>query len=376
MKANINDNLRKSCKDHSKHIPQKKHEMHKKNNSTLPNQVLTSNRTIQKFINNKINDGISSKNIFNNSKKISNNNNSKISKIKKKSISLINPQNICQNNSTSSKPFNMHQKIKIKIKNNNPKNKKINNSNSLNKENCSLITREKSSNKSDVIPTSSSTIGAISQEYKGEHYIESEKVSPKNNNNYINNFNYESGSDENNVFYCKFNDYSSLTFGNSCSNSSSNNNKSSSKKYLADSVLNNLSKLREENEALKKELKETNDQITKLKNKIEELQEEKENKKNIFESRLSCKNIGIRKYKERKKFFWSEINETNEDIKTNNKLGINFNNNCIGKKKGIKKGNYSIRKREKITDDNKKKNSINNCSHGDIIKECISKLKI
>lgn len=374
MKAKFNDSLRKSIKDSSKPIPPKKPELKTKNNANLPTPLLKSNRIIKKIINKKLNTKSFSKNVFNNTKKIVNDENSKISKKKHQSISLINPQTFYTNCTTFSKPFYIHQKIIVN--NNNPKNKKINNSNSLNNGTCPLITRKKSNKKLDAIPTTSSTVGAISHEYKGEHYTESEKVSPKNNNNYINNFNYESGSDENNVFYCKFNDYSSLTFGNSCSNSSSNNNKSSSKKYLADSVLNNLSKLREENEALKKELKETNDQITKLKNKIEELQEEKENKKNIFESRLSCKNIGIRKYKERKKFFWSEINETNEDIKTNNKFGINFNNNCIGKKKGIKKGNYSIRKREKITDDNKKKNSINNCSHGDIIKECISKLKI
>ena len=373
MKAKINDNLRKGNKDASKYIHQKKHEIHTKNYAGFPSPLLKQNKTIQKFGNNKMNAMSSSKNIFNNTKKTASNRDSKIEKTKKQSNNLINKEISNSNYNTSSKPFYMHQKIKIKINNSNPRNTQINNSNSGNKETGSLVTREKSNNKSDAIPTSSSTIGAISNEYKGEHYIESEKVSPKNNNNYINNFNYESGSDEKNIFYCKFNDYSSLTFGNSCSNSSSHNNKSSSEKYFADSVINNLSKLKEENEALKKELKATNDQIAILKCQIEELQEEKENKKKKFESKLSCKNIGIKNYKEKKKFFGVENNKTIDGNRLNNKLD---DNNSIAKKKDNKKGSNSIKKRKKIPDENKKKHRINNFSNGDMIKEYISKLKI
>ena len=369
MKAKFNDSLRKSIKDSSKLIPPKKPELKTKNNANLPTPLLKSNRIIKKMINKKLNTKSFSKNVFNNTKKIVNDENSKISKKKHQSISLINPQTFYTNCTTFSKPFYIHQKIIVN--NNNPKNKKINNSNSLNNGTCPLITRKKSDKKLDAIPTTSSTVGAISHEYKGEHYTESEKVSPKNNNTFINNFNYESGSEEKNIFFCKFNDYSSLTFGNSRSNSSSHNNKSSSKKYLADSIMNNLSKLKEENEALKKELKATNDEIKFLKYKIEELQETKESKKNIFESRLSCKINGAKKFKENKKYLRGGINKTHDASKSNNKL----NNNII-KKKITRKGNNNIRKSEKIANESKKKKSISGCYNGDTIKEYISKLKI
>ena len=105
----------------------------------------------------------------------------------------------------------------------------------------------------------------------------------------INNFNYETGSDDyinENIILLKCdNNYSSLSFGNSFSYSNSQR----SKKYNEDRINKNhknctfyfnnnknslyVNKLKEENEQLKKELKESNNQISLLKSHINKLEE-------------------------------------------------------------------------------------------------------
>ena len=106
----------------------------------------------------------------------------------------------------------------------------------------------------------------------------------------INNFNYETGSDDNineNIIFLKCDNYSSLTFGNSFSYSNSQRSKKNNDEninnnnitfFFNNSNNNNknntyVNKLKEENEALKKELKESNDQISLLKYQIKELEE-------------------------------------------------------------------------------------------------------
>lgn len=115
----------------------------------------------------------------------------------------------------------------------------------------------------------------------------------------INNFNYETGSDDNlneNIVFLKCDNYSSLTFGNSFSYSNSQRSKKYNDENLNINNINNINdnnnsnnipffynkkksnknyvnKLKEENEALKKELKESNDQISLLKYQIKELAE-------------------------------------------------------------------------------------------------------
>ena len=155
-----------------------------------------------------------------------------------------------------------------------------------------------------------------SQSDKNNIFIEENE-----NKQNINNFCYESGSKDNDndkddqnenkiVFRCD--DYSLFTFGNSFSYSNSKRSKST-KRFYGNDINNNIdiiddsnknscfnlvsqynirnnnnyvNKLKEENENLKKELKESNDQITFLMYKINEL---KQNKKCILKKSIKDK---------------------------------------------------------------------------------------
>ena len=197
----------------------------------------------------------------------------------------------------------------------------------------------------------------------------------------INNFNYETGSDDNlndNIIFLKNDNNSSLTFGNSFTYSNSQRSKSTKKNENVENInnqltLNNnnnnyLTKLKEENETLKKELKESNEQISFLKYRIQKLKEDNsnENSKNNSRNIIFPPNIWNKRFikyellqkknnfkiikefsldngmSERTKFkkeFIQKLNHTINDnnLNSDNRKKINVKRNLNLKKKIIKK---------------------------------------
>ena len=233
----------------------------------------------------------------------------------------------------------------------------------------------------------------------------------------INNFNYESGSDDNmsdNKIYLKCDNYSLLTFGNSFSYSNSQRSKSTKKNgnenieeynyngknktinYCKDLIINYsnnnknntyINKLKEENETLKKELKESNEQINFLMYQIKELKQNKnfrpkkcsKNKKVCSPNIWKNKNIQFSLLEKEAK---NELINNENDIKFN-KDSLKYLNKIIGEKnyKNCKKKIIIKRKLNINRKENKKINNKNNsvCSlerPGEKIIQCISKLKI
>ena len=229
----------------------------------------------------------------------------------------------------------------------------------------------------------------------------------------INNFNYETGSDDNineNTIFLKYDNYSSLTFGNSFSYSNSHRSKSTKRNNNInnnDENTNNnnltifgqynninknyINKLKEENEALKKELKYSNDQISLLKYQIKELKEVniKKSSRNSF---LKA-NIWNKKYI-KYEIFENEIKNTkefsldldnNEKIKfkknflseiNNNTINGNINNSYAERKIINVKKNLNLKKKfhKKSKDDFHSLSFLDKpCEN---INECISNLKI
>jgi hypothetical protein len=164
----------------------------------------------------------------------------------------------------------------------------------------------------------------------------------------INNFNYETGSDDNlneNIIFLKYDNNSSLTFGNSFTYSNSQRSKSTKKNENVDNISNKfpfrnnnyLNKLKEENETLKKELKESNDQITFLKYKIKELKEDSYNIKKSSRNIMFPTNIW------NKKFFKYELLE-NRNSNSIKEFSLNSSTNAKikFKKDFIEKLNHTI----------------------------------
>ncbi len=179
---------------------------------------------------------------------------------------------------------------------------------------------------------------------------ESNQIKPN-----INNFNYESGSEDNlseNKIFLKCDNYSLLTFGNSFSYSNSKRSKSTKKNdnneekkdsynnnnykiCSKDLIFNNyynksnnnisINRLKEENETLKRELKQSNEQINFLMCQIKELKQNK----NYHSKKL------LRNNKMRSPIIWnhknikfSSIEHVNNKIKNHNKnIYINCENN-------------------------------------------------
>ena len=159
----------------------------------------------------------------------------------------------------------------------------------------------------------------------------------------INNFNYETGSDDNlneNIIFLKCDNYSSLTFGNSFSYSNSqrsntnkkyknynnnNNNNENTNNNINDINKNYLNKLKEENEALKKELKESNKQINLLKYKIQELKENNNpNMNHNNNNKISTRNTISSNYLRDKKNLKYDLSEDVNNDHVNNKKDYSF----------------------------------------------------
>jgi hypothetical protein len=363
MKVNPNDYSTITKKDKKKNNIYKKSNNVSQNNKRLSSPMLQSNKTIKIYINEKLNKITKTKstNIT-----IKNNNGKKEEYLMGKhtqKINFKNHPNIIKNKIVlSPKKKHSQKRIKVikkqkkdkekKIENNLQKNRKQN-CNSFNNINCNSIdhnnnsfnvfSQKKEDTKESKLINSISTSSGMSfysndnkknssnnnnddknEAYKdnnndniiqNKQYIndfelnkksieESSRIKPK-----INNFNYESGSDDNNSekkIFLKCDNYSLLTFGNSFSYSNSkrskstkkneNNEQKSSKSFYKDVMINNyndknnnnyilLNKLKEENETLRKELKHSNEQISMLMYQIKELKQN-----NIYHSKRMIRN--------------------------------------------------------------------------------------
>ena len=371
MKVHPNDFKTRSSKDIRKIIINKKSNVVSPNNQKATSSIFKANKTIQKYINSRLNsinkshqnelfqkEKIKTKFNFKNHPNIIKNklsfnstryfNNKSIEKIKK-------PKN--NNSKTISKNISK-QNSKHKKNDNNIYNSKDHSHNSsLNKINP---TKNKENTKESKLINSVSTSSGISycsnenkkcspnSKEKKEIYNKNDDNKNLNNNIYnynedsnpimgnydynsknfleetnrarhnINNFNYESGSDDNfseNKIFLKCDDYSLLTFGNSFSYSNSQRSKSTKRKgnieeknednnkisIFCNDLINNynnnknslyVNKLKEENETLKKELKESSEQISFLMYQIKELKESKNyHSKKLLRNKACSPNI-------------------------------------------------------------------------------------
>lgn len=427
MKTNFNDYHNRAIIINNRDIISKKSHIL---NNNMNNDIYISsslpkiNKTLQKYINQKLTS-------IKNNKKFEKLNNSQKPNIIYKKIKFS-PK---QNNIQKSKEKNIKQ-IKIFQKIYNKKNISKNDNSNFNSTKYNIIKendkysnvnisekRRQNSKQSKVISSGGSTSAGLSISsnkmdenarytfygYNNNDYKSGYQSIGKNNNdknitcdrnnknnifildesNYfrhrINNFNYETGSDDNineNNMFLKFDNYSSLTFGNSFSNSNSKRSISTKRHCNYEENINNnltfshqtniknnnyINKLREENEALKKELKESSNEISLLKYQIKELREVnlKKNSRNmiypsniwnkrnikyeILENKNNFKDIkNIKEFsldlniydkaKFKKDFFDKITNKTlNESNIYNNRKVINVKKNLNLKKKIHKK---------------------------------------
>ena len=480
MKVNHNDLVNKSTKEIKNLNIHKKSHVSSPNNQRIISPILKANKTIQKYINTKLN----SKNKINNNSKKDDLANLQI----KPKINFKHHPNLIKNKLIASSKQRYNQKKKEVSKNkkeNKSKNKvknsktkdKITNYKCIENNNSSLnifSNKKQNSKESKLINTisTSSGISVCSNENKKclpfshneirnnsnnsiynnlqsenenknnfyNNYNSDDIPSIQNNNNInnvnwekqflqdtnrykpnINNFNYESGSDDNcsdNKVYIKCENYSLLTFGNSFSYSNSQRSKSTQKNwnneenngdknktinFCKDLMINYnnnknnnyVNKLKEENETLKKELKESNEQINFLIYQIKELKQNKsfrdkkyrKNKKICSPNIWKNKNIKLSLMDKENKNCKNDINY-NCDYKESDKFIFNKDllkdiNKTICDKNCYKNCKKKIIIKRKLyhNKDNKKIRNKNNsvcalerpCKN---ISECISKLKI
>ena len=324
MKESNNDDEAKSLKEIKRRNFHKKSSASKIDNLKISPSSLKPNKTIQKYINERLNsikksknyDAIKSKikiNVKTNKNKliISNKNkkNKKDTEVikKKKKIDSFLIDKVKSNNSVDNS-LNKSFNIIFKRKENSKESKLINSISTSagisfcsneNKKNMKYIENKINEN-NYYYNINKYNVDSFSNKKSNCNYLNDYNIkkfleeSYCNKNNNINNINYENGNDDNEYkIFFKFDDNSLLTFGNSFSYSNSqrnklknddkiSNKKTSCKNFINSYNINNniyVNKLKEENETLKKELKESNNQINILINQIKELKECKKIKK-------------------------------------------------------------------------------------------------
>ena len=430
MKVNPNDFTTKSSRDIKRIKINKKSQLPSPINPRITSPILKANKTIQKYINEKLSsikkNNISKKeenSLQRNKPKINFKNhpnliknkliispkqrysqksievikkqkNTKESNKKNKSknkVNIINnyksiehsnkPINIILNKNQNSKESKLINSISTSsglsfCSNENKKNLPFNN-NGIN--NSSQINTNKNNNCNCRTKNSQSNTKINSNTKNIEGDIKEDTNKSKHN---INNFNYESGSEDKfseNKIYLKCDNYSLLTFGNSFSYSNSKRSKSTKKKvdknneeynidqnktinickdlvfnYGNNNKNNNyVNELKKENETLKKELKESSDQISFLIYQIKELKQNKNN--------------SIKKYHRNKKICSPNIWK-NKNIKLSlieNKINKKNINNNFDKNTIVNNQNDKIKfNKDLLKDINKEiinRNSYNNC---------------
>jgi len=412
MKVNNNDDLTKCLREIKRRNFHKKSSTSKIDNLKISSSSLKPNKTIQKYINERLNSIKKSKNYDSIKSKI------KINvKPNKNKLIIISHKNKNKKYIEAIKNKKKTESFLIdKIKDNNSID------NSLNKSFNIIFKRKENSKESKLINSISTSAGisfCSNENKKNMNYIENkinennyyyninkynvDSISYKKNNyNYLNdynikkileesncnknnNINYENGNDDNEYkIFFKFDDNSLLTFGNSFSYSNSQRNKlknddkisnkrTSCKNFISSYNINNkiyVNKLKEENETLKKELKESNNQINILINQIKELKEYKKIKK---KNKICSPNIWNNKNL-RFSFFENEKECGLNEKKKFNKEILKDINNIINDKYYFKNGKKKILiKRKFLCEQN---SEIINGKHIDNINDCISKLQI
>ena len=441
MKVNRNDELTKSLKEARRTNFHKKSSMPKINNLKISSPSLKPNKTIQKYINERLNSLKKSSNIYKENKvaygeiktKIKNNikpnknkliishkkNNKKLielTKKKKKTDSFLVEK--VKDNNNEDNIFNKSFNIIFKRKDNSKESKLINSISTSagisfcsndNKKNMNFIENKINEN-NYFYNINKYNVDSLSNKKDNYNYLNDYNIKQfleesncnKNNKNKLN---YENGNDdkEYKIFF-KFDDNSLLTFGNSFSYSNSQRNKLKNEDKNSNKNINNrtsckniisnyninannniyVNKLKEENETLKRELKESNHQINILINQIKELKDcnNNKNKKIKKKNKICSPNIWNNK---NLRFSFFENEECIIKNNRNAKIGLNekkkFNkeilkdiNNTINDKYYFKNGKKKILiKRKFLYGQN---NEIINYKHIDNINECISKLQI
>ena len=415
MKESNNDDEAKSLKEIKRRNFHKKSSASKIDNLKISPSSLKPNKTIQKYINERLNsikksknyDAIKSKikiNVKTNKNKliISNKNkkNKKDTEVikKKKKIDSFLIDKIKSNNSVDNS-LNKSFNIIFKRKENSKESKLINSISTSagisfcsneNKKNMKYIENKINEN-NYYYNINKYNVDSFSNKKSNCNYLNDYNIkkfleeSNCNKNNNINNINYENGNDDNEYkIFFKFDDNSLLTFGNSFSYSNSqrnklknddkiSNKKTSCKNFISSYNINNniyVNKLKEENETLKKELKESNNQINILINQIKELKECKKIKK---KNKICSPNIWNNKNL-RFSFFENEKECGLNEKKKFNKEILKDINNIINDKYYFKNGKKKILiKRKFLCEQN---SEIINGKHIDNINEYISKIQI
>ena len=397
MKVHPNDNIIKSLKDITKETIHKISYISSPNNHRITSPIFRANKTIQKYINERLNS--IKKTSSNNIKEISLNKKKQPKLNYKKHPNLIKRKLIINPKPKNSNKYidiiknikNKGKKSKeniFKIKDNNIINYKNNNNNKSknisnyhSNKSLNIILKNKQNSKESKLINSMSTSSGVSicsndnkkyipflnNDISTQNYLQNNNTNNNTNiddknldllsninfldyrkqfaeetsrhRHNINNFNYESGSDDNlseNKIFLKCDNNSLLTFGNSFSYSNTKRSKSTRKTgnnedndenknkiYCKDLIINynnksNLyvNRLKEENETLKKELKESSEQISLLKYQINELKCNKNycSKKFIKNNKICSPNI----WKKRKFPLIEKENKTNNNNDNNN----------------------------------------------------------
>jgi hypothetical protein len=390
-----------------------------KNELEISSSKMNDNNKLKKNNKYRLN---SSKNINNNFKKSYEPKNSLRQNLKKANLNNGININTSKNSRNSNIQKKNRSKINIRNKENISKkrnNANYNSNDNLNNYNINKtfynITKKIKNSKQQKKKTSSENNNNIVKENKNyPNFLDSENNNHKHNYNIdsqsekhnifieenenkqnINNFCYESGSRDNDkdiydqnenkiVFRCD--DYSLFTFGNSFSYSNSKRSKST-KRFYGNDISNNIdviddsnknscfslisqynsnksnnsyvNKLKEENENLKKELKESNEQITFLIYKINEL---KQNKKYSLKKSIKDKISPPNLWDKRMINFDIEDKENYNSYNHNDILNLKISlDNKIRNKKDLSKDNIdntnNIKRKIKC---NQNKNYINN----------------
>ena len=276
MKSNINCN--KKNKNENKSINKHRHSLLNldTNNKISKASIFRMNKTIQKYINEKLN-SLNENQKSNRLNNINTKMNFSLNKIKKnKSIKINNKKKKGRNEKHENLQTIMYKTNEINFKNNDfPK--LLDNSKSKLKEINTIKTKGKLVKEfyQNYLSSMSMSTGISLNNNNNNELIYKEKKEDKS----INSNNYESDSNEedniNKIIFKGINQGSPITFGNSFSytNSkrSSNSKKKEKKEYIDKSIL----LLKNQNETLRHELKESNLQITYLKNEIKKLIEKK-----------------------------------------------------------------------------------------------------
>ena len=352
MKSYINDSINKMIKSQKKIVIKRKNNSLSKNNKNTIDNNNNNSKKLKIIKKQRLN---SAKEVKSNAKKIMN------SKLKLGVKTSLNKENNDYKYSSAMNSRNLKlfhdsitppKKSKIKII------KKKNNSKSIGT--MSTLSGDNFNNFFENSEENIRKIGVNNFNYNADsHSNKLETILLEGNKNNVNIFRYDTNSNEDNnnndinndgKIMLKCDNYSLLTFGNSFSYSNSQKRKNNKEFFSDDNKNNYINKLKEENEILRKELKESTEQISFLINKIKDLKLD-----NNFLFKKNNKKINNK--------------SRNISIKINNKIKATYEKKSQNKGiiNNIKRKQMKTNTNSHIYRDNKYYTKMN---------ECISKTKI